>query len=376
MNNEVSSVKCESYDQEEVFLSVREALLKIDFILPENKTVLIKPNIMSQNRPEQHSITHYSIIEALCRLLKENNCRIQIGESIAFYQNGLTRKAFETSKIKEVADKYGALLIAFDEEELFGVQIDDAFLKELYIPKCLFEADMVINVCKLKTHGGMRLSGALKNMFGCLPGGYKQKIHMWSKNDFELSDIFLDIHKIIKPALSIMDAVVSLDGGPSAIGKPVKTSRILASTNAAALDLAACKIVGYEPTDVATLICARKRNMISNFTDVQILGDLVPMEFKTLIKGKIAEQYGRTGIFVKYTYVNPAIVNSKCINCGKCVNLCPVSAIKQSDTRIIIDINRCINCYCCLNICPEKAVTIKSSFMNKFIRAMRYILGI
>ncbi len=235
---------------------------------------------------------------------------------------------------------------------------------------------MVINVCKLKTHGGMRLSGALKNMFDCLPGGYKQKIHMWSKNDFELSDIFLDIHKIIKPALSVMDAVVSLDGGPSAIGKPVKTSRILASTNAAALDLAACKIVGYEPTDVATLICARKRNMISNFTDVQILGDLVPMEFKTLIKGKIAEQYGRTGIFVKYTYVNPAIVNSKCINCGKCVNLCPVSVIKQSDTRIIIDINRCINCYCCLNICPEKAVTIKSSFMNKFIRAMRYILGI
>ncbi len=58
MNNEVSSVKCESYDQEEVFLSVREALLKIDFILSENKTVLIKPNIMSQNRPEQHSITH------------------------------------------------------------------------------------------------------------------------------------------------------------------------------------------------------------------------------------------------------------------------------------------------------------------------------
>ena len=87
--------------------------------------------------------------------------------------------------------------------------------------------------------------------------------------------------------------------------------------------------------------------MISNFTDVQILGDFVPMEFKTLIKGKIPEQYDRTGIFIKYTYVNPAIVNSKCINCGKCVDLC-----------------------------PEKAIRIKSSFMNKFIQAMRHSLDI
>lgn len=376
MKNKVSSVKCESYDPKEVYSSLKEALDRIGFILPENKTVLIKPNILAQNRPEQHSITHYSIVEALCRLLKENHCNIQIGESIAFYQTGLTKKAFVTSRIKEVADKYGATLIAFDDQALTAVRTNGICLEELYIPNCLLEADMVINACKLKTHGGMRLSGAVKNMFGCLPGGYKQKIHMWAKNDFELSDVFLEIHKIIKPAVSIMDAVVSLDGGPSAIGKPVKTSRILASTNAAALDLMACKILGYEPTDVATLLCAKQKNMISDFNDVELLGDLVPMKFKRLIKGKIPDQYGKPGLFVKDTYVDLAIDQSKCTDCGQCLNFCPVRAIKKSNSVMRIEIHHCINCYGCLNVCPQKAIIVKPSLMNKLMRGVRYIIKI
>lgn len=376
MSNKVSSVKCESYDLQEVYAALKEAIKKIDFQLPFNKKVLIKPNIMSQNKPDQHSITHYSIVEVLCQLLKENNCRILIGDSIAFYQKGLTRKAFETSKIKEVAIKYGAKIIPFDEEKLVKVSINNSVLNELYIPECILEADMVINACKLKTHGGMRLSGALKNMFGCLPGGYKQLIHMWSKNDYELSDIMLDIHKIIKPAISVMDAVISLDGGPSAIGKPVRTSRILASVNAGSLDLAACMIMGYEPNHIPLLICAKNRSMISDFDDIELQGDFIPTHFKKLVKGDILEQYGKPGIFVKHTYVSPTVRNSKCINCGICQKFCTVGAFIIKENEVAIDHQRCIKCYGCLHICPVKAITIKSSNINKFIRIMRYVLDI
>ncbi len=79
-----------------------------------------------------------------------------------------------------------------------------------------------------------------------------------------------------------------LDGGPSAIGKLVKTSRIMASTNAAALDLTACKITGYGPEDISTLIRARDRGFIRNFKEVELLGHLENFKFIRVIKGKIS----------------------------------------------------------------------------------------
>jgi len=372
----VSSIECISYDQEKVYSSVKEALVQIGFELPEGKTVLIKPNIMTQNRPEQNSITHYTVVDALCRLLKEKNCRIQIGESIAFYQKGLTRKAFEKSGIQKIAAEYDALLLPFEESPLIKVPSPASKIKELYIPQCLLEADMIINACKLKTHGGLRLSGALKNMFGCLPGGYKQRIHQWCRNDYELSDVFLDIHEILRPALSVMDGVISLDGGPSAIGKPVMTSRILASSSAAALDLAACRILGYAPEEIPTLIQAKNRKWISSYEDFKVLGDLPSVKFRFLVKGKIPESYEKPGLFVTHTYVTPDIRSSRCNCCGDCLEVCPVQAILPGDQHPVIDTKLCINCYHCLSICPRGAIIIKSSAANKFIRLVRRIVGI
>lgn len=369
----VAVVECSSYDMEVVYLSVQEALQKISFEVPDGITVLIKPNIMSQNIPEQHTITHYSVIDTLCRILEIKKCKILIGESIAFYQKGLTTKAFTTSKIMEVAEKYGARLIAFEEEPLAAVK-SDTVLKELYIPKILLDTDMIINVGKLKTHGGLRLSGALKNMFGCLPGGYKQRIHMWTQNNFELSEVFIDIHNLVKPAVSILDAVISLDGGPSAIGKQVHTSAIIASQNAAAVDIAACRIIGYDPSDISTLLQAREKQMIRSFDDIEVLGNIIPKKFKKLVKGEISRHKPKDSIFVKYTYVSPVVSKSKCISCGNCVTACPVGAIRKTEKAVLIDSSTCINCYYCVSVCLQRAVVLKSSVINKVMRAVRYIL--
>ena len=372
----VSSVKCTSYDLEEVYIAVKEGLERIGFTIPKNKTVLIKPNILAQNKPNQHSITHYTVVDALCRLLTEKDCKILIGESVAFYQKDLTTKAFKTSKIADVAKKYGAKLIAFEEEPLVRISSDIVGLDEIYIPKILLEVDLTINACKLKTHSGLRLSGAIKNMYGCLPGGYKQKIHIWTNNDFELSNVFIDIHKIVKPMLSVMDAVVALDGGPSAIGKPVKTSSILVSENATALDVVACKKIGYEPTDIATLICAKERKMIKNFEDIEVIGEVIPVKFKRLIKGNIKTQKKKDGIYVTRTYVNPVIKECECNKCGECIEPCPVNAIELIDDNISINLDTCINCYYCLSVCPEGAIKVNSSLTNKLIRVIRFVTRI
>ncbi len=369
----VAAVKCSSYQTEEVYQAAKEAICRIGLVIPAHKTVLIKPNIMSQNRPDQHTITHYSLVDALCRILREANCKILIGESISFYQNGLTRKAFKKAGIEEIAKKYGATLIAFEEESLIRVDKNIEGLKELYLPKILLDVDLVIDACKLKTHGAMRLSGALKNLYGCLPGGYKQRIHRWTSNEFELSDVIIDIHKIVKPGLSIMDAVVSLDGGPTALGRPVATSRIFASENAAALDVVASRMIGYQAEELPILIRAKERGLLENFHDIEILGNVDSFSFKKLVNADFERPSNPDSIFVKNTYVDLLIDDAKCTKCKKCIAACPTGAIKEADGKTVIDAAECINCYYCMSVCPENAIKIKASVLNQLMRVLRWV---
>jgi uncharacterized protein (DUF362 family)/NAD-dependent dihydropyrimidine dehydrogenase PreA subunit len=372
----VAVIRCASYDLGELDSAVKSGLNTIKFSLPENKKVLIKPNIMSQNRPKQHTITHFALVEVLCSLLRENNCDVLIGDSISFYEEGLTWKAFQTSMLHMVAQRTGAELIPFEEIPLKKIDVNFKVLKEIYIPEILFDVDMVINVCKLKTHSTMRLSGAIKNIFGCLPGGYKQLIHQWSSNEFELAAVFIKLHQLIKPELSIMDAVISLDGGPTAIGKKVKTNQLLFSKNPAALDYVAARMIGYQPEKLPILIEAQKKNLISDYTKVEILGELKINSFNKLINQKLNRKLNPNSMFVKHTYVDLFVQFNKCTECNKCMNHCPVQAIIENSNMILIDNEKCIHCYGCLLICPEKAIRTRKKPINLMIRGIRRIIKI
>ncbi|NDL66986.1 DUF362 domain-containing protein [Anaerotalea alkaliphila] len=372
----VSAVECNSYELGEVYLSLKEALKEIGFQVPRGKTVFLKPNIMSQNRPEQHTVTHFAVVDGLCRLLKEHECSILIGDSIAFYQDGLTRRAFETTGINRVAEKYGARLVAFEEEELVPVPVCGTGPPTLYLPKVLLEADLVVDVCKLKTHSGMRLSGAVKNLLGCLPGGYKQLVHIWTENDFALSDVLLDVLVAVKPALSVMDAIYALDGGPSALGRPLKASRILASTSAPALDAVACRIMGYDPDDISYLVRARERGLLDSSEAIAVEGDVPLLLFRRLVKGPLPLRKKKDSILVTQTYVTPVVVQSKCTRCGDCIRACPVDAIRKEGERVLVDPDRCIRCYRCLHVCPQGAVEARGTPVHWLLRFLRWVAGI
>jgi uncharacterized protein (DUF362 family) len=348
------------YDLQSTQRALRALLQKLRFRINRGAVVFIKPNILAQNRPAQHTVTHFAVIDALCAILADHGCRIRIGDSIAFYQKGLTRRAFVTTGMAGVARKYGAELTAFDETPLVKITKGLTVFKELYLPGKLLEADVVINACKLKTHvGGLRFSGAVKNLFGCLPGGFKQKAHILVKSDFELSDLFIDIHRVVKPSLHVMDAVVGLDGGPSALGRPARVGALLAATNPAALDAVACRMIGYEPEEIAILVRARARG-----------------RFKKLIKTPLPAHKIKDSMFVTDTFVYPAVRMSACTDCRECLSFCPVGAVSlNADGKMVVDYNACIFCYYCLSACQPGAFYVRSSLKNKFIRFMRFVLG-
>lgn len=372
----VAIKSCQTYALETLEQALRNGLNAIDFDLLQNKKVLIKPNLMSQNKPQQHSITHYALVEALCRMLNEKNCEVFIGDSIAFYEKGLTQKAFETSGLAETSRKTGAHLVAFEGQPLKKFTVPMAGLQELYIPAILFEMDMVINVCKLKTHGTMRLSGAIKNLFGCLPGGYKQLIHQWMQNEFELAAVFIKLHQLIQPALSIMDAVVSLDGGPTALGQKIKTGCLLFSTNPAALDFAAARMIGYQPDRLPILLEAQKQGLIEDYQSVEICGDVQRFSFKKLVAKELNRPLDPDSLFVKHTYADLFISKTRCTQCGDCQNFCPVNAISLIDNRLRLNNDTCLHCYGCFLNCPHKAVLIRIKPLNLALRSIRKIIRI
>jgi len=375
-NLKVSVVACDSYAQDEIDRAIEEALKKIDFKIKPNSKILIKPNLISQNTPEQHSVTHYTLIDFLCRYFKEKKCDIVIGESSSFYIKGYTMKAYKTSKIYDVAEKYFVPLVAFENEKIVAVDKKNLkFLEELYLPEMINNFDLIVDVPKLKTHQLMRFSGALKNLYGIPPGGYKQLLHMKTKNINEFANVLLDIYGSLKPKiLSVMDGVVGLDGGPSAvIGKPNKVGYILASMNPIALDAVACQIIGYSPEDISTITEAEKRKLIK-IKDVKQIGDFKKTVFKKLQKGPVVD-IEKNSVLITKTYALPKI-NSKCNLCGNCVPRCPVGAFEIKENKLIFNKEKCIACYSCVPICPVKAIKLQEFKTNKFFTLIRRLFKI
>ena len=367
----VSVLKCDSYNIEEVYAVIKKSLENISFEIPKNKKVLLKPNVLGQRKPETAVCTHPALIDALCKLLQENNNEIWIGDSSGVTSYGGTKKAFEISGIEEVAKKYNARLISFEGSERKEIKDDNAkVIKEFILAKEPFMADMIINIPKLKTHVLMRYTGAVKNMFGCVPGGGKSKKHSIAPNEDDFGQLLIDIFQNVIPQLSVMDAVIGMEGnGPGSAGTPKKIGLILASKNAVALDIEASRIIGYSPLDIKTTKYAIERGLFSGINDVEVVGEKnFNIDFKKPAKEvrivSVLPSFLIKFIF-KLTSPKPYVKKNKCKKCNICAQVCPVKAI-HLDPYPIFDRKKCVLCYCCHENCPYSAIKLsKSSLIQK-----------
>lgn len=379
MNAKVAIMNAASYEIAAILRAISQGLDALGVDLPRNARVLVKPNILSQNYPEQAVTTHPAIIEVLCGMLRDNGCAITIGESSAFYQPDHTRRGFETSGIADVARRFGAELVAFEED---GAKLyhrdDNAILKDVLLTRRLDETDFAINVPKLKTHAFFRMSGAVKNLLGMVPGGTKYEYHFiggFKREDF--GEKLADIAAVVKPYLTVMDAVVGLEGfGPAATGEPKRTGLILLSRNPFALDCAAARVIGVDPRSVKTAPAGVRRGLIPADCSFDTVGDHAsPPEVPYRLPKESAEQDRDRNTLYKLTLVRPAIRARKCDGCGKCAEGCPFGAI-AAGRPASIDYGRCLNCYYCRYTCPRGAISLKGNRAAPLIYLVRRIARI
>lgn len=369
--HKVSIQECKSYEEKEVLRAVEKAIEDIGFEIKEGSTVLLKPNVLMGAKPEKAITTNPAVIGAVCNILNRKKCKILIGESCGFVKEGGVLGAFEECGIAAVARKHNAALVSFGHEKIIKVENEKAvFAKTMFLPKVFFDVDLIINLPKMKTHTLMLMTGAVKNLFGCIPGGRKQEYHAEARTKEKFANLLLDIWLNVKPQLSIMDGIEGMDGNGPSNGNVVHPNLILASDNAIALDIVAERIIGFEG-EVLTSKQALERKLIES-DSIKVIGEEPRFKFRKPSSIRIMIPDFLQGFVLKnamaYPYPNP----EKCKKCWNCVKACPVGAMKKrNETEApYCDKKKCITCYCCQEMCPYDAIELKRSFL--FAAAMKF----
>ena len=365
--------ECEDYNTSAVIEKLNSGMALIGgweaFVKPGMK-VLLKVNLIGPKTSETASVTHSEFVRAITKILKKMDCTVWIGDSSGGAIAGIapTTQSFEVSGLNKVALEEGAEIKNFDREGVMECNITSDYGNKLYLAKPVFDADLVINLPKFKTHTAGIYTGAVKNVFGFIPGLKKAEYHKLLPDPKNFGSMLADIHENSKIALHIMDGITAMQGeGPTA-GDVYNGHKILISTDPLALDTVAAKMIGLDIMDIPILNAARERNLGQwKLENIQVCGDYnCPPELKGFklpkrFNSKKKQNYGALIKVIDFLKTRPKIKLSLCKQCNMCVESCPVQAIDKETKGI--DYSKCIECMCCHELCRYKAVELKKDNM-------------
>jgi uncharacterized protein (DUF362 family)/ferredoxin len=376
MKSTVALIGCDTYDDKQVSEAVRAGLDLIGgiscFVKPGEK-IVIKPNVLIGSNPEKCVCTHPSVFRAVGEVLLASGARVACGDSSGF---GSCQANMRKAGLKEVADELGIGLADFDSGRV--VTHKEALLKKRFvIANGVLEADGLVSLSKLKTHGLTRFTGAVKNQFGCIPGWTKKQHHAEMPDPYDFATMLVDLNTLLKPRLYIMDGIMAMEGNGPSSGNPRKLGVLLFSRDPVALDAVACKIIAMDPTLVPTFEPGERAGLGTYHDDnIEVVGENVEaficQDFDIVRKPPVAYPGERMWAFLKNrTCPRPVINKTLCISCGTCVQHCPVTPkavnwSKGDESRPPVhNYNLCIRCFCCQELCPEGAISINKPLLGR-----------
>jgi uncharacterized protein (DUF362 family)/NAD-dependent dihydropyrimidine dehydrogenase PreA subunit len=380
MKAKVAIVECPNYKQNNVDEAVKEGLKLIGglskFVKP-NQKVLIKVNALMDSAPEQAATTHPALVSAIVKEVVKLGAKAYVGDSPGNAGANI-EKTMEKTGFTKAAQKAGGEILNFHQFEIVDIPSpsNNRRVKQIKISKAVLDVDIIINLPKLKTHTWTLFTGAIKNLFGVVPGFFKSKYHIVAPQPYEFSKSLVDIFEIVKPQLNIMDGIEGMEGpGPSA-GNKRFMGALFFSSDAVAMDAVCSEAINYRPFDIDTTKIAHRRNLgIGDLNQITILGTSLEK-----IRKNDWKHFSSTNNITKYIpswlnwifhpitkllRINPVIDQEKCTKCLVCAKNCPAKTINLKNREVRIDLKECIMCYCCSELCPYKAISLKRSWLAK-----------
>ncbi len=335
----------------------------IDFA---GKTVLLKPNLLGPNTPDQYVTTHPAFVEAIYKELTDRKAEVIVGDNPGNFGYGMNELVGRKTGISEVCGNHYVNL----SKSGLKVDVNSDFLSSTVISKEIQEVDYVISLPKFKTHVQTVITGAIKNSFGYLIGGEKARMHTLTPVPSEFARLVVDLYKIRVPDLVIMDAITGIQGNGPVGGNKIQPNLILASDNGVELDAAMSYIMGIAPHDLPMLKSAYEYGLGEIELDkIQVKGNLPNLKIKlpiTFMSGNFIGKIVNKLFYNTVAKFRLKLNEKKCLKCGQCLKSCPVKALSfKAGSYPIIDKKKCIQCYCCYELCPYEAWDLKS-FFNPF----------
>ncbi len=373
----VSLKKCSSYQSEALKQALDELLLPLGnwkgFVKP-GETILLKINLLGPYPPERAVTTHPELVRAVARKVKEAGGKPIIADSPGGRDNQRRiGKILKTTGIEEVCESENVDFILLDQkvEKVKVTEIANPCYPYLEIGKEILEVDGIISLPKLKTHGFMKLTGAVKVLFGCIPGIKKAEYHLRVAERIDFAKLLIEILLKVKPRLSIMDGIIAMEGeGPSS-GEPYPLNLLLASSDSVALDVIAAYVIGFNPEEVYTNAVAKELGFWKSLKEIEVTGEkleeIKTTDFKLPQKDLFDSIPPALRHFLRnLTTAKPVLgYPERCTACLTCKENCPSKAITMKNNKPVFDYQKCIRCYCCHELCPEKALSLAYPFLSR-----------
>jgi uncharacterized protein (DUF362 family)/Pyruvate/2-oxoacid:ferredoxin oxidoreductase delta subunit len=330
------------------------------------KKVLVKPNLLTDRKPEQAVTTHPEFVRHVIRWLKQRGATVVVADSPASAAN--LKNVWELSGLRAVCEEEQVKLLSIEQAGVKSFTIDGF---SFAIAQPVLEADYIINLPKVKSHALTLLTAAVKNIYGVLPGYSKTLLHRQYPRPLEFGRLIASIWKVIPPSITLADGIIGLEGQGPANGTPVALGFIAAAENPFALDRALCSVLKIDVRRVPYLSDGQGKVYTCVGDTIKVKSFEVPSGthiLNVLPKGLVT-WLGRI------VWVRPTFSGTACIRCGKCVKACPVKALTLEDaTRPpLLEANLCISCCCCHEVCPADAIRMTQSFV---LRALKVFKGI
>ncbi len=378
----VSIVRAHDYDYAEIYAAVRKGIELIGgltkIVSPDSK-VFVKINHISPSSPaEKGLVTHPAFVEAVLGLIKEVGADITVGDDIQSTGDG-----FKISGFRQMCQRAGVRLINLREVGFVETACSGHFLEKVYLSKIALDADVILNLPKLKTHSLCVFTSGVKNMYGTIPSGLRRKFHGEYTRNEDFSQVVTDIFSVLRPQLTIVDGIIAMEGEGPAAGSLRRLGVILTSQDTVAVDAVATKIIGMNPMDIYTTRYADERGLgVGNLQNIEVVGEGIdgvtvpdfkpPASAINTLARRIPRWLPR--FILRQLSIKPSVIERLCTVCAECKKICPAGAISLNNETAKIDYDICIECMCCHEVCRLDAIVPKQSITGRTIQFLVNIL--
>ena len=340
----------------------------------QGKRVMIKPNFLEWKGHDKPVCVAPELLLVLCRKLKSLGA-----QTVAVIENPAVKSAPVIVENMGIANELAALGVTVKncaDYRLCQMAVTSAF-HQMELAQEFRSFDLVIDFAKAKTHAMMTLTLAVKNLFGLVRGSERLGWHLAVGRDYErFADMLLDIYSLVKPQISIIDAVVAMEGNGPGSGTPVELNFIACSNDALSLDASVASKLGV--SELLVVKQAQKRALDVSYTDYGDIPEVTPvklpdppqmsLEWGVYFPPKLREFLRRRMV------AKPELDTRLCIGCGVCIEMCPPKSLKLVDHKPVFKLNECIRCFCCQEHCPKGAITSRKTALMKFFDNIEKII--